>query len=117
MQLRLKHSLGFMSIVAVYAPTEGCETEEKEMFCAKLDYVLDQCPCRDALIVPGDFNAVTGTKKAGYEICVSPHGSGTTNNNSSFLLTAENCGFLVSETNAAPLDLVHQCRRGSEGDR
>ena len=55
MRLRLKHSLGFMSVVAVYAPTEVCETEEKEMFYAKLDSVLDQCPRRDALIVLGDL--------------------------------------------------------------
>ena len=41
MQLRLKHNLGFMSVVAVYAPTEVCETEEKEMFYAKLDSVLN----------------------------------------------------------------------------
>ena len=65
-----------MSVVAVYAPTELCKTEE-EMFCAKLDSVLDECPCRDALIVMGDFNAVTGTERAGYEISVGPHGSGT----------------------------------------
>ena len=26
MRLRLKHSLGFMFVVAVYAPTEVCET-------------------------------------------------------------------------------------------
>ena len=40
MRLRLKHSLSFISVVAVYAPTEVCETEE-EMFYAKLDSVLD----------------------------------------------------------------------------
>ena len=43
-----------MSVV-VYAPTEVCETEEKEMFYAKLDSVLDLCPRRDALIVLGDL--------------------------------------------------------------
>ncbi|XP_045124384.1 uncharacterized protein LOC123512207 [Portunus trituberculatus] len=85
MRLRLKHSLGSMSDVAVYAPTEVCETEE-ETFYAKLDSVLDQCPCRDALNVLGDFNAVTGTERAGYELCVGPYGSGTRNDNSSFLL-------------------------------
>ena len=62
MRVRLKHTLGFMSLVAVYAPTEMCETEEKEMFYAKLDSVLDQCPLRDTLIVLGDFNATTGTE-------------------------------------------------------
>ena len=86
MLLRLKHSLGFMSVVAVYAPTEVCETEGKEMFYAKLDYVLDQYPHLDTLIVLGDLNAVTGTERAGYEICFGPHGSGTRNDNSSFLL-------------------------------
>ena len=40
----------------------------------------------DALIVLGDFNAATGTERAGYEICVGPHGSGTRKDNSSFLL-------------------------------
>ena len=49
MRLRLKHSFGFISVVAVYAPTEVCETEEKEMFYAKVDSVVDQCPRRDAL--------------------------------------------------------------------
>ena len=74
-----------MSAVALYAPTEMCETEEK-MFHAKLDTVLDQCPCHDALTVLGDFNAVTGTERAGYEICVGSHGSGARNDYSSFLL-------------------------------
>lgn len=86
MRVRLKHTLGFMSLVAVYAPTEMCEIEEKEMFYAKLDSVLDQCPPRDTLIVLGDFNAATGTERAGYELCVGPHGSGTRNTNSSLLL-------------------------------
>ena len=71
MRLRLKH---FMSVVAVYAPIEVCETEEKEMFYPNLDSVLHQCPRRDALIFLGDFNAVTGTERAGYEICFGPPG-------------------------------------------
>ena len=36
-QLRLNHSLHFMSVVAVYNPTEVCEAEE-EMFYSKLAY-------------------------------------------------------------------------------
>ncbi|XP_045110009.1 uncharacterized protein LOC123503949 [Portunus trituberculatus] len=84
MRLRLKHSLHFMSVVAVYTPTEVSETEEKEMFYAKLDSVL--CPCHDALIILGDFNAVTGTERASFELYIGPNGSGTRNDNSSFLL-------------------------------
>ena len=86
MRVRLKHTMGFMSLIAVYAPTEMCEMEEKELFYAKLDSVLDQCPPRDTLVVLGDFNATTGTERDGYEICVGPHGSGTRNTNSSLLL-------------------------------
>lgn len=35
MRLRLKHTLGFMSLLAVYAPTEVCEKDEKEKYYAK----------------------------------------------------------------------------------
>ena len=44
MRLRLKHILGFMSVVAVYAPTEVCDAEKKKMLYAKLDSILDHCP-------------------------------------------------------------------------
>ena len=47
MQLRLKHTLGFMSLIAVYAPTEVYRADEKEMFYVKLDSILNQCPHRD----------------------------------------------------------------------
>ena len=70
LRLRLKHNLSFMSFGTVYAPTEVCETEE--MFYIKFDSVLEQCPRRGALIFPGDFNAVTGTERGGYEICAGP---------------------------------------------
>lgn len=75
-----------MSLVAAYASSEMCETKEKEMFYAKLRFALDQCPSLDTLNVLGDSNALTGTERAGYELCVSPHGSGIRNSNSSFLL-------------------------------
>ena len=84
--LRLKHTLGFISLIAVYAPTEVYELEEKEVFYAKLDSVVDQCSPRDTLVVLGDFNGVTGTDRAGYELCVGPHGSSTRNINSSLFL-------------------------------
>ena len=53
-----------------------CGVDEKEMLYAKLDSVLNQCLHRDTLIVLGDFNASTGTERAGSELCVGPHGSG-----------------------------------------
>ena len=84
MRVRLKHTWGFMSLVAVYAPTEACGIDEKEIFYTKLDSVLDQCPHRDTLIVLGNFNAVT--ERVGYELYVGPNGSGTRNTNSSLFL-------------------------------
>ena len=41
MRLRLKHTWGFMFLVAVYAFTEVCVADEKEMLYAKLDSGLD----------------------------------------------------------------------------
>ena len=75
-----------MYVIAVYPPTKMCVTADKEMFYAKLDSILDQCPRSDAFIILGDFHAVTGIEMAGYEICVGLHDSGTRNYNSSFLL-------------------------------
>ena len=88
MRLRLKHTLGFMSLVAVYAPTEVCGADEKEMFYAKLD-------CSGSVPPPGYTQSwVTSMLplklRAGYELCVGPHGSGTRNTNSSLLLNFPN---------------------------
>ena len=41
MRLRLKHTLGFMSLVAVYAPTEMSGANKKEMFYATHNSVLN----------------------------------------------------------------------------
>ena len=62
--------------MAVYAPTEVCGADEKEMFYAKLDSDLDQCSCRDTLIVLD-------------ELCVGSHGSSIRNINRSLLLNFE----------------------------
>lgn len=32
MRVRLKHTLGFMSLVSVYAPTVMCKVEQKKVF-------------------------------------------------------------------------------------
>lgn len=49
--MMLKHTLGFMSLVPVYAPTTMCEPEEMEVFYAKLYLLLEKLPLRDTLIV------------------------------------------------------------------
>ena len=79
----------------------------------KVSWVLDQCPRCDALILLSNFNAIPGTERTGYEICVGLHGCGTRNDNSSFLLNLARYkrlrivgSCLVSETYTAQLDLV-----------
>lgn len=52
MLVRLKHTFGFIFLIAVCTPR--CELEEKEMFYAKLNSIVDSCPPRDTLIVLGD---------------------------------------------------------------
>ena len=69
----------------------------KDVFCAALESVVDQCSRRDTLLVLGDFNASTGTDSDGHETCVSPHGSGTMNQNrAKFLDFARSHGLRVA---------------------
>ena len=97
MRRRIRHSLGVISLVSVYAPTEASDLTVKDAFYATLDSVVDQCPRRDALLVLADFNASTGTDRDGYQMCVGPHGSGTVNLNSTkFLDFARSHGLRVA---------------------
>ena len=79
MRLRIRHSLGVISLVSVYALTQASDLSVKDAFYAALESGDDQCLRRDTLLVMGDFNASTGTDRDGYEMCVCPHGSGTMN--------------------------------------
>ena len=86
MRLRVPHSLGGVSLVFIYAPTEASDLTVKDAFYATLESEVDQCPRRDTLLVLGDFNALPGTDRDGYETCVCPLGSGTVNQNSTKFL-------------------------------
>lgn len=56
-----------------------CQLEEKEMLCANISSVIDQCPPHDTFIVLGHFSVATSTKRVGYELCFGHHSSGTGN--------------------------------------
>ena len=43
MRRRIHHSLGVISLVSVYAPTEVSDLTVKETFSAMLESVVDQC--------------------------------------------------------------------------
>ncbi len=97
MRLRLAHSLGMVSLVAVYAPTGMSELSTKEAFYDQLHSVMDSVPRRDTRIALGDWNATTGTDRDGYESCVGPHGSGLRDESSSMLVDfAKSRGMMIA---------------------
>ena len=97
MRRRIRHSLGVISLVSVYALTDVSDLTMKDSFSAMLESVVDQCPRQDTLLILGDFSASPGTDRGDYETCVGPHGSGTMNQNSTkFLDLARSCGLGVA---------------------
>lgn len=44
MPVRVKHTLGLISLVVVYSPTEVCEAAKKDAFYNMLNSLLDWCP-------------------------------------------------------------------------
>ena len=65
MRLRIRHSLGVISLIFIYAPTEASDLTVKDAFYATLESVVDQCPRRDTLLDFGDFTASTVTERDG----------------------------------------------------
>ena len=86
MRQRICHTLGFISLVTVYAPTGVSEFSVKKEFYAQVQVVVDSGPNGDNLIVLDDFNATIGTDRDGYQSCVGPQGSGSRDESSSMLL-------------------------------
>ena len=44
MRPRIRHSLGVVSLISVYAPTAASDLTVKNAFYAALESVVDQCP-------------------------------------------------------------------------
>ena len=74
MILRIRHSLGVISLVSVYALTEASDLTVKKTIYATLKSMVNQCRRRDTLRVLGDFNASIGTDRDSYEASVVPMG-------------------------------------------
>ena len=53
MRRRIHHSLGVVSLVSVYAPTEASDLTVKDAFHATLESVVDLCHRQDTLLVLG----------------------------------------------------------------
>jgi len=71
----------------VYAPTDPSKTEDKELFYDQLSSLMNTVPLHDELVATGDFNAVSGINRAGYDKVLGPFGSGTPNDNTDHFLS------------------------------
>ena len=86
-RIRLKSHIGFMSLIAVYAPTNvpGNE-EETEAFYQSLQSVVEQVPVRDMLLILGDFNARVGNDMSAWRGTLGRFGPAEQNENGVKLL-------------------------------
>jgi len=84
---RFHHKHGHLTVVVVYAPVEASTNEDKDNFYSQLSSLTQAIPSHDRIVVLGDFNAVSGVDRTGYESVVGPFGHGTINDNSVRLLS------------------------------
>ena len=91
MSLRLRHSLGVLAVFSVYAPTSKGSDDNKNLFYQQLSAAVEQCTARETPLVMGDFNAVVGSRRDGYENVMGPHGHGSRSENGSRLLQFASC--------------------------
>ena len=84
---RLTHKHGHLSVLVSYAPTEDSPDEDKDLFYDQLESAIMSVPQHDQLILLGDFNAVSGVNRVGFEQVIGNYGSGTPNDNTFRLLT------------------------------
>ena len=52
--VRLKHRHGFLTVIAVYAPTEPSEPSVKDAFYSNLQDLIVHTPPHDKLMIAGD---------------------------------------------------------------
>ena len=58
MKLRIRHSLGVISLVFEHTPIEASDLTMNDTLYATLESVVDQCPRRDTLPVLGGFQCI-----------------------------------------------------------
>ena len=76
----------FATIISVYAPTITNPDENKEAFYNQLACVLSGIPCKDKLLLIGDFNARIGRDNDKWPLVMGKHGIGKCNSSGELLL-------------------------------
>ena len=84
---RMLHKHGHLTVVVAYAPTEDSTMNSKDELYITLESVVTSRPPRDQIVVLGNFNAITGPDRAGFEGVIENFGSRCRNDNSLRLLT------------------------------
>jgi exonuclease III len=62
-EVRLKISRGYLTILGIYAHIEGKE-EENDQFYKQLQIIIDKVNKSDMIILMGDFNAIIGNNNS-----------------------------------------------------
>ena len=84
--LRLSTSVGFVTIMSIYAPTLSSAADLKDQFYEELDSVIKSIPTSEPLFLLGDFNARVGGDHESWPECIGHSGIGKMNENGQRLL-------------------------------
>lgn len=88
--MRINLNENIITVIQCYAPTEGSEETEKEIFYDSLNRTLRKINKKDIIFLMGDFNARVGSCREDFEDIIGEHGIGHRNENGELLL--EICG-------------------------
>jgi hypothetical protein len=90
MSARFETKIGFMTVIACYAPTDCSTSESKDIFYGHLDALIASTPKTDFLVIAGDMNAEVGSRREGWERVIGHFGRGVINDNGVRLLSFAN---------------------------
>ena len=90
MSARFETKIGFMTVVACYAPTDCSTAEAKDSFYGHLEALINTIPKADYLVIAGDLNAEVGARREGWERVIGRFGRGNLNDNGVRLLSFAN---------------------------
>ena len=84
--LRLQTKGGPANIICAYAPTNCSAEDTKDKFYDELDSIIQKIPCKEQLLLLGDFNARVGADHESWPTCLGRFGIGKMNQNGQRLL-------------------------------
>lgn len=83
---RLRMTIGHLSVLVCYAPTNIANDDDKDQFYSALDAALLDIPKSDFVVMLGDFNGTVGCDYASWPRALGRFGLGTQNENGTRLL-------------------------------